>query len=75
MNGSNSSKSHLFWQAALVEFQFRTDDNHGTAGIVDAFTEQVLTEAALFTFQHFRKRFQRTVAGAHDRMAMAAVVK
>ncbi len=75
MNGSNSSKAISLGRSALVEFQFRADDNHGTAGIVDPFTEQVLTEAALLSFQHFGQRFQRAVACAHDRMAMAAIIK
>ncbi len=39
---------HLFRQAALMEFEFRPDDDHRTARIVDTLAEQILAEAALF---------------------------
>ncbi len=43
---------HLLRQTALVQFQLGTNDDHGTTGIVNALTEQVLTEAALLALQH-----------------------
>ena len=42
---------HLLRQAALVQLQLGTDDDHRTAGVVDALAEQVLAEAALLALQ------------------------
>ncbi len=58
-----------------MQFQFGADDDHGTAGIVNAFTQQVLTETSLFAFQHIGQRFQRTFVRARDGAAAAAVVE
>ncbi|MNJ44167.1 hypothetical protein D3C77_392060 [compost metagenome] len=65
---------HFLRQAALVHFQVRTYDNNGTTGIVNPFTEQVLTEASLLPFQHMAEGFQRTVTRSCDRTAATAVV-
>ena len=43
---------HLLRQAALVELQLRTGDDHRAARIVDALAEQILAEAALLALQH-----------------------
>ena len=43
---------HFLRQAALVHFEFRADDDNGTAGVVDTFTEEVLTETSLLALQH-----------------------
>ena len=67
-------QSHFLRQAALMEFQFRAYDDNGTAGVVNALTQEVLTETALLTFQHIGKGFERTVARARNRTAAAAVV-
>ena len=45
-------QSHFFRQTALVQTQVWTYGNHGTTGVVHTFTQQVLTEAAAFTFNH-----------------------
>src|SRR5690606_35249445 len=66
---------HLLRQAALVQLQIRTDDDDRTAGIVDALAEQVLTEAALLALQHVGERLQRTLVGARDDAAAAAVIE
>ena len=66
---------HLLRQAALMQPQFGTDHDHRTAGIVDALAEQVLTEAALLALQHVGQRLQRTLVGAGDDAAAAAVVE
>ena len=65
---------HFFRQAALVHLHLGTYHDYRTAGIVDAFAQQVLAETSLLAFQHIRQGFQRTVAGAHNRTATAAVV-
>ena len=72
--GLKQFQCHFLRQTALMHFQFRTDNDNGTAGIVNTFTEEVLTETALFPLQHVGKRFERTVARAGDRSATAAIV-
>ena len=57
-----------------MQFEFRTDDNNGSAGIVNAFAEEILTESALFALEHVRKRFKRTIARAGDRATSAAII-
>ena len=66
---------HLLRQAALVQLELRTDDDDRTARIVDALAEQVLAEAALLALQHVGERLQRTLVGARDDAAAAAVVE
>src|SRR3546814_628950 len=66
---------HFLRQAALVQLQFGTRHDHRPAGIVDAFAEQVLTEATLLALQHVGERLQRTLVGAGDDATAAAVVK
>ena len=65
---------HDFRQAALMQLEFRADDDNGTARIVDALAEQVLAEAALFALEHVGERLERAVARARDRTAATAVI-
>ena len=67
-------QSHFFRQAALMELELRTDNDNGTAGVVDTFTEQILTETSLLTLQHVRQGFEWTVARARDRTATTAII-
>ena len=48
--GLEQLNRHLLGQTALVHLQLRTHHDHGTTGVVDPFTQQVLTEAALLAF-------------------------
>ena len=41
---------HLLWQTALINLQFRSNNDNGTSGIVNSFSQQVLTETSGFTF-------------------------
>src|SRR5690606_5601091 len=68
-------KRHLLGQAALVQLEVRTHGDNRTTRIVDAFTEQVLTEAALLALEHVRQRLERTLVGTGYRAATAAVVE
>ncbi len=68
-------EGHLFRQTALIQLQLRTDDDNRTTGIVDAFTEQVLTETALFALEHVAQALQRTIARSENRTTVTAVVK
>ena len=73
--GLEEFEGHLLGKAALVQLQGRTNANNGTAGVVNALTEQVLTEAALLTLDHIGQRLERTAVGAGDGTAAAAVVE
>ena len=66
---------HLLGKTALVQLQFRTDHDDRTAGVVDALTEQVLTEAALLALERIGERLERTVVRATQHAAAAAVVE
>ena len=66
---------HLLGQTALVQAELRPDHDDRAARVVDALAEQVLTEPALLALEHVGQRLQRTVAGARDRAAAAAVVE
>ena len=68
-------QGHAFGQAALVQAQVGAYGNHGTAGVVDALTQQVLTEAAAFTFNHIGQRFERAFVGAGHGFAATAVIQ
>ena len=65
---------HLLGHAALIQLQFRSNDDNGTTGVVNTLTQQVLTETALLTLEHVAQGFQRTVVGAGNGTATAAIV-
>ena len=66
---------HLLRKTALVQLELGADDDHGTAGVIDAFAEKVLTEAAGLALEHVRQRFQRAISRAGDRTTVTAVVE
>ena len=66
---------HLLRQTALVQLQFRADDDYGTARIIHALAEQVLAEAALLALERVGQRLERAVVGAAQHAAAAAVVE
>ena len=66
---------HLLRQTALMQAQLRTDDDDGAARVIDAFAEQVLTEAAALALEHVGKRLQRPFVRAGDGAAAAAVIE
>src|SRR3546814_2419676 len=53
----------------------RRERDDRTARVVDALAEQVLAEAALLALEHVGQRLQRTLVGAGDDAAAAAVVE
>ena len=69
------NERHLLRQTALVELELRTDDDDGTAGVIDALAEQVLAETTLLALEHVREGLQGTIAGARHRAAMTTVVE
>src|ERR1700731_4612537 len=66
---------HFLGQTALVKLQFGANDDYGTAGVVDALAEQVLAEAALLALEGIGQGLERTVVGAAQNTATAAVVE
>ena len=66
---------HELGQTTLVQLQLRAHDDHGTTRVVDALTEQVLTEAALLALEQVGQRLERTVARARDGAAATTVVE
>lgn len=66
---------HRLRQTALVQLELRTDDDHGTRGVVHTLAEQVLTESTLLALEHVAQGLQRAVTGTGDRTATTAVVE
>ena len=65
--GFEKFEGHLLGETALIEFEVWTDHDNGTAGVIHTFTEQVLAEAALFTFEHVGEGAEFAfVAGVED---------
>ena len=73
--GLEQDERHLLGQTALVQLEFRTDDDDRAAGVIHALAQQVLAEAPALALEHVAERFQGAVAGPGDRAAMAAVVE
>src|SRR5665213_2619908 len=73
--GLEQLQRHFLRQAALMQLQFRADDDHRAAGIIDPLAEQILTEAALLALQHVGQRLQRPLVDAGDDAAAAAIVE
>ena len=73
--GLEQLERHLLGQAALVQLQLGADDDDRTAGVVDALAEEVLAEAALLALEGVGERLERTVVGAAQDAAAAAVVE
>src|SRR6185503_2765743 len=68
-------ESHLLGQAALVQLEFRADDDDGAAGVVHALAEQVLAEAALLALEGIGERFEWAVVRAAQHTAAASVIE
>ena len=46
------NERHLLRQTALMQLELRTDDDDRTAGVIDAFAEQVLAETSALALEH-----------------------
>src|SRR6202040_1520485 len=66
---------HFFRQTALIQFQFRTDHDDGTARVVHALAEQVLAEATLLALERVGQRLERAVVGSAKHATAASVVE
>ena len=58
-----------------MQFELRTNHNDRTARIVDALTQQVLTETTALALDHVSQRLQRTLVGTSHCLAATAVVE
>ena len=68
-------ESHQLGQTTLVQLELRTDDDDGTTRVVDALTEQVLTEATLLALEQIAQGLQRAVTRSGDRTSTTTVVE
>ncbi len=68
-------KRHLLGQTALVQTQGWAHGDDRAAGVVDALTQQVLTETPLLALDHVGQRLQRTLVGAGDGATATTVVE
>ena len=66
---------HQLGQAALMQLERRAHHDDRTARVVHALAQQVLTETAALTLDHFSQRLQRTLVGTGHRLAATAVVQ
>ena len=73
--GLEELERHLLGQAALVQLEVGTDDDDRTARVVDALTEEVLTEATLLALEGVGERLEGTVVCATKDAATTAVVE
>ena len=54
-------QSHLLWQTALVEFEFRPHHDDRAAGIIHTLPQEVLAKPALLPLQHIGEGLERTI--------------
>ncbi len=73
--GLKELQRHHLWQATLVQFQLRAHHDDGTTRVVNALSEQVLTESSLLTLQHVRKALQGSTALSLHWTATTTVVE
>ena len=66
---------HQLGQTALVQLERWAHGNHRTTRVVDALTQQVLTETTALTFDHVGQRFEGTFVGAGHGFTATTVVQ
>src|SRR5262249_34042054 len=66
---------HFLRQTALIEAEFRADDDDGAAGVIHALGEEVLTETALLALERIGQGLERAVVRSAKNAAAAAVVE
>ena len=65
----------LLRQTALMQPQFRADDDDRAGRVIDALAEQVLAEPALLALDHVGQRLERPIGRAEHRPFAAVVVE
>ena len=72
--GLEQLQGHPPGQAALVEFEFRSDHDNGAPAVINPLAEQVLAEAPLFTTEHIGQRLQFVVTADGNSPSPPAIV-
>ena len=75
MNGLNSSSAIFFGSPHWCSFSSGPTTMTERPGVVDALSEQVLTEPALFALERVGQRLQRPVVRAAQHATAAAVIE
>src|ERR1700757_2360866 len=73
--GFEKLQRHLLGEPALVEAKLGSHHDNRTAGIVDSLSQEVLSEASSFSFEHVTQRFERAPILTGDRPAAAPVIE
>jgi hypothetical protein len=68
-------EGHDLRKAGLMQTELRTDNDDGAAGVIDAFSEKVLAETALFALEHIGERTQRPLVRPRKDLPAATVVE
>ena len=58
-----------------MQTQLWTNGNYRTARVINTFTQQVLTETTLLTFDHVSQRFQWTLVRTSDGTTATTVIQ
>ena len=66
---------HQLGQAALMQFELRSDHNHRTTRVVDPLAQQVLAEAPALALDHVSQRLERTLVGARHGLTATTVIE
>src|SRR5215472_15272226 len=66
---------HLLRQPALMQLELGADHDDRAARIVDALAKQILPEPALLALEHVGERLERSLVGAGNDAAAAAVIE
>src|SRR6267378_4179343 len=66
---------HLLRQSALMQLEFRSDNDDRTTRVINALSKQVLPETSTLALEHIAERFERAIPGASHGAAMAPVIK
>ncbi len=66
---------HLLRQTALVQSQRRANYNHGSTRVINALTEQILTESTLFTLDHVSQRLERALVSTCDSTTATTIIE
>src|SRR2546421_612905 len=66
---------HFLRKSALMQFEFGSDDDNRTTGIIYALAEQILAESSLLAFERIGKRFERARSIGFDCRSAARIIE
>ena len=73
--GLEELQRHFLRQSTLMQSQCWAGHNHRSPRVINALTQQVLTEATLLTFNHICQRLQWPLVRSSDRTTATTVIK